>query len=35
MTNQTEFKALEIRRLKEGDFFRRKPEAQKLSLIHI
>lgn len=29
MTNQTEFKALEIRRLKEGDYFRRKPEAQK------
>ena len=29
MTNRTEFKALEIRRLKEGDYFRRKPEAQK------
>ena len=29
MTNQTEFKALEIRHIKEGDFFRRKPEAKK------
>ena len=29
MTDQAEFKALEIRHVKEGDFFRRKPEAKK------
>ena len=29
MTDQAEFKALEIRHIKEGDFFRRKPEAKK------
>jgi len=28
MTRSTEFKAKEIRTLKEGEYFRRKPEAQ-------
>ena len=29
MTSSTEFKAKEIRNVKEGEYFRRKPEAKK------